>query len=498
MDLHHVVDTSAAIGATRSRKRKIAALAELVRTATGDDRRLAVAYLVGAPPQGRIGVGWATVAGLDTPPADDPTLQLTEVDAVLSQVAATTGGGSRQRRRAQLDDLLRRAVPDEQSFLRRLLLGEMRHGALDGVMVEAVADAADVPPTLVRRAYMLSDDLGAVAAAALDGGAAALRAFRLRLFQPIQPMLAQTADDVADALDDLSTAVVDAKIDGVRVQVHRDDDHVAIFTRSLRDITADVPGIAHAARDLDVRSVILDGEAVRMDAAGRPAPFQETMAGATDGLAVRFFDCLHHDGTDLIDAPLHHRSAVLQAVVGPRRMVARTVVENAVDAAAFFDRAVTDGYEGVVVKAPDSTYEAGRRGAAWRKVKPHHTLDLVVLAAEWGSGRRRGWLSNLHLGARDPDGGFVMLGKTFKGLTDALLTWQTERLLALETHRSGHVVHVEPELVVEIAFDGVQTSTRYPGGVALRFARVVRYRDDKHAAQADTIDAVRAIRSPTG
>jgi DNA ligase-1 len=346
---------------------------------------------------------------------------------------------------------------------------------------------------------MLSDDLDAVAAAALKDGQAALEAFRLKVGQPVQPMLASTAADVDAALDGLGPAVVDVKIDGARVQVHRDGPDVRVYTRSLRDITTEVPEIVAVAGALPVTTVILDGEAVRVRADGRPESFQVTMQrldDATDDytpMAVRFFDCLHRDGVDLIDEPLRRRLAELDAVVPATHVVQRVPAAGAGQVTQFFEQTVAAGYEGVVVKALDAPYEAGRRGAVWRKVKPSHTLDLVVLAIEWGSGRRKGWLSNLHLGARDPEGGFVMLGKTFKGMTDELLEWQTKRFLELETHRRGHVVYVEPVQVVEIAFDGVQTSTRYPGGVALRFARVKRYRSDKTAAQADTIDQVRAI-----
>jgi DNA ligase-1 len=516
MYLHQLVTTSHAVGSTRSRTRKVALLSDYICGLDDDDLPLGVAYLAGAVRQGRIGIGYAAVAQVDVPAADEPTLRLTDVDARLDTLAGTTGPGSRQLRRTVLHDLFGQATDDEQQFLRRLLLGEMRHGALDGVMVAAIAKAGDVPDAAVRRAYMLSDDLAAVATAALHGGKDALDAFRLRVGQPVQPMLASTAADTEAALAGAGPVVIDAKIDGARVQVHRRGQTVGVYTRSLRDITAEVPDIVALVRGLPTDGVILDGEAVSLRADGRPEPFQVTMqrlgdevrasapasAGApADGdlvdrripMAVRFFDCLYRDGVDLIDEPLRRRIEELDAVVDSAHVVERILTNDPQDAAGFFDKMVAAGYEGVVVKMLDAPYEAGRRGAAWRKVKPSHTLDLVVLAVEWGSGRRKGWLSNLHLGARDPEGGFVMLGKTFKGLTDELLEWQTARFLELEMHRRGHVVYVEPVQVVEIAFDGVQTSTRYPGGVALRFARVKRYRDDKTAAQADTIDQVRAI-----
>ena len=504
--LHHLVATSHAVRSTRARTRKVAALSEYLSGLDDDDLPLGVAYLAGAPRQGRIGVGWASVGEIDVPAAAAPALHLADVDALLDLLAAATGTGSRQRRRTALTDLFGRATADEQQFLRGLLLGEMRHGALDGVMITAIAAAGDVPVDAVRRAYMLSDDLAAVATAALRAGRPALDAFRLRVMQPVQPMLASTAAGVEAALDGAGPAVVDAKIDGARVQVHRVGDAVGVYTRSLRDITAEVPQIVALVRALPATALILDGEAVSLRADGRPESFQVTMQRLGDGAAgghattaVRFFDCLHRDGVDLIDEPLRRRLRELDAVVPASLLVERSTTTAPADATAFFERVVAAGYEGVVVKSLDAPYEAGRRGAAWRKVKPSHTLDLVVLAVEWGSGRRQGWLSNLHLGARDPDGGFVMLGKTFKGLTDETLAWQTERFLELETHRRGHVVHVEPVQVVEIAFDGVQTSTRYPGGVALRFARVKGYRSDKTAAQADTIAQVRAFRgAPDG
>ena len=500
MLLDELVAVSDAVGATRARTRKVALLSEMIRDLGPADRSLAVGYLTGVAPQGRIGIGYVAVGGLDVPPADEPTLLLTDIDACLTSLADITGDGSRRRREEGLAALFVRATAPEQAFLRRLLLGELRHGALDGVMVTAIAAAADVGVEAVRRAYMLSDDLAAVTAAALRGGADELAAFRLEVMRPVQPMLASTAPDPAAALGDAETVVADAKIDGARVQVHRDGNRVAVFTRSLRDITGEVPGIVALVRGLDIAAVILDGEAVSFRDDGRPEPFQVTMQRLGDdggahgpSTAVRFFDCLHHDSADLIDEPLTRRLAVLDAVVPRAALVERREVRTTDDAQAFFDDLVRAGFEGMVVKDAESPYEAGRRGAAWRKVKPWWTLDLVVLAVEWGSGRRRGWLSNLHLGARDPRGGFVMLGKTFKGMTDEMLAWQTERFLQLETRRERHVVHVEPVQVVEVAVDGVQTSSRYPGGVALRFARVRRYRDDKTAEQADTIDAVRAI-----
>jgi DNA ligase-1 len=385
--------------------------------------------------------------------------------------------------------LLGRATDSEQAFLRALIVGDLRQGALAAVVGDAVARAAEVPGAAVRRALMLRGDLGAVAAAALSGGEEALAAFRLEVGRPIAPMLASTAPDLEAALAKTGPAGVEWKLDGARIQVHRSGDDVRIFSRTLDEVTARLPEVVSAALALPADAFVLDGEAIALREDGRPYPFQVTgsrfasRSAHTVVLTPMFFDLLHLDGEDLLDRTGSERAAALSALVPAEWRVPRGGPE-------MLEAALAQGHEGVVVKGLDAGYEAGRRGAAWVKVKPVHTLDLVVLGVEWGSGRRRGWLSNLHLGARAPDGGFVMLGKTFKGLTDALLEWQTAQLLALETHRDGRVVHVRPELVVEIAFDGVQTSPRYPGGVALRFARVVRYREDKPASEADTIDTV--------
>ena len=511
MQLAELVDVSRRVAETRSRTRKIAVLSECVTAATQDELRLAVAYLAGTLPQGRVGIGYAAVYAIPTEAAAEPQLQISDVDDLLQRIAAATGAGSRERRSTLLHDLFARATADEQAFLRRLLLGEMRHGALDGVMVETIAAAAQVPAAAVRRAYMLSDDLAAVAATALkapsvDRAIEALARFRMQVGRPVQPMLARTAADIAVALGEMgpdggpaTAAVIETKIDGARVQVHRRGDTVTVYSRSLRDITIEAPSIVDVVRRFPDQTLILDGETVSLRSDGRPAPFQITMRNLGVPIAadapttVRFFDCLHRDGVDLLDEPLERRLSELVAAVPAAWIITREQVSTAAAAHAFMERVLAEGHEGVMVKDLASPYEAGRRGAAWRKVKPSHTLDLVVLAVEWGSGRREGWLSNLHLGARDPHGGFVMLGKPFKGLSDAMLRWQTDRLLQLETSRRGHVVYVEPQLVVEIAFDGVQASTRYPGGMALRFARVKRYRDDKTADQADTIGQVRAI-----
>ncbi len=411
------------------------------------------------------------------------------------------GPGSQAARRDALAALFARATEPEQRFLVALLTGELRQGAQEGVMVEAVARAAEVPRDAVRRACMLSGDLGTTAAAALSGGVEALRAVGLEVGRPVQPMLAAPGDDVDGALAKTGPAAIEYKLDGARLQVHRRGDEVRAFTRSLDDITARVPEVVEAVLALPAREVVLDGEAIALKPDGRPHPFQVTAsrfgtrrADATAPLTPLFFDVLHVDGEDLIDRTGAERAAALDALVPAASRVPRALIADPAEAHAFLDAALAAGHEGVLVKSLEAPYAAGRRGAGWLKVKPRHTLDLVVLAAEWGHGRRRGWLSNLHLGARDPSGaGFVMLGKTFKGLTDAMLTWQTERLLALEVARDDWTVHVRPELVVEIAFDGVQTSSRYPGGVTLRFARVLRHRPDKSAAEADTLDAVLAV-----
>ncbi len=500
-----VVACSAAVGATRARTAKAAALAALLRAAPHGEIAPATAWLTGEPRQGRLGAGWRTLAGLDVPPAAAPALQVADVDARLDALAATSGPGSTARRAAQLDALFRAATADEQRFLQRLLTGELRQGALEGVMLEAVATAAGVPAPAVRRAFFLSGQLPETARTALGGGVAALEAVAAEVGRPVRPMLASPAESLDAALADLGGEVaVEFKLDGARIQVHRDGDDVRIWTRTLKEITDRVPELVELVRGLPCRRAVLDGESLALHDDGRPRPFQETASrfGAEAHqllLQPFFFDCLHLDGLDLVDRPLSARLDALARVAGGHR-VPGVVRPSPAEAAALLDGALDAGHEGVVVKALDSPYAAGRRGRAWQKVKPVHTLDLVVLGAEWGYGRRTGSLSNIHLGARDPDGGEpIMVGKTFKGMTDALLAWQTEIFPRYTRERRGHEVLLRPELVVEIELDGVQRSPRYPGGVALRFARVVRYRPDKAAAEADTIDAVRALLpSPAG
>ncbi|MFC0503023.1 ATP-dependent DNA ligase [Micromonospora costi] len=512
--------TSAAVAATSGRRAKVELLAGALRALDPAEVPAGAGWLAGELRQRQTGVGYASLRDLP-PPAAEPTLTVAAVDAAIDEIAAVHGAGSQARRRALLGALYAAATAEEQRLLTGLFSGELRQGAQAGLLADAIARAAEVPVAAVRRALLLAGDLRAVAVAALGGGAAALAGFGLQVGRPLAPMLAQSAPSVDEALAATGTpAVVDVKLDGIRIQVHRSGQDIAVFTRSLDEITSRVPEVVAAVRALSGRELVLDGEAIGLDETGRPLPFQQTSSRAarrttpsttgrtpvapavlaaaeTTGQAVLtpyFFDLLHLDGEDLIDLPGRDRWAALAGAVDESLLVGRMEVDGPEQAGAAFAAAVDAGQEGVVVKAPDAPYDAGRRGAAWVKVKPRHTLDLVVLAVEWGSGRRRGWLSNLHLGARDPrTGEFVMLGKTFKGLTDEVLRWQTERFLELAVEKGDWVVRVRPEQVVEIAFDGVQTSSRYPGGMALRFARVVRYRTDKSAAEADTIDAVRAI-----
>ncbi len=492
--------TSAAVSAVPARRSKIDLLAGALRALSAEEIEAGAAYLSGELRQRQVGVGWASLRSMP-PPAPDATLTVGQVDAALAEIGAQSGAGSQGRRRELLAALLSSATAEEQRLLTALLSGELRQGAQAGLLIDAVAKAAGIPVSEIRRALLLCGDLKTVARAALTGGAAELATFRLQVGRPLAPMLAQAAATVEEALAATGApAAVDVKLDGIRVQVHRSGQEVAVFTRSLDDITARVPEVVSAVRQLPIDDLVLDGEAIALDTGGRPRPFQETSSRAarrgapTIHLTPYFFDLLHLDGVDLIDKAGTDRWAALGDALPRELLVPRRMVETADAAAETFTAALAAGHEGVVVKAALAPYDVGRRGAAWIKVKPRHTLDLVVLAAEWGHGRRRGWLSNLHLGARDPvTGGFVMLGKTFKGLTDQLLRWQTERFLELATERTDWVVRVRPELVVEIAFDGVQTSPRYPGGVALRFARVLRYREDKSAAEADTIDDVRRI-----
>lgn len=509
MRFAELADVSRRVADTSSRNAKIALLAETLGRLGPGEAEVVVAWLAGQLPQGKLGVGWAMLRTMaDVPPSGGAPLDVLEIHRELSAIAAASGPGSTGERKQRLAALYARASGSEREMLSRLLLGELRQGALEGLLLDAIASATRLPPARVRRAAMLAGSVVHAGAAALADPARGLDAFELTVMRPVLPMLAQPGEGVEEALAEMremGEASLERKLDGARIQAHKRGDEVRVFTRSLQEVTAAVPETVELVRALPAREVILDGEAIALRADGAPLPFQVTMRRFGRRLDVEkmraelplssiFFDCLLVDGQALLDAPARERFAALDALVPAASRVERWVTSDAARAEALFRATLAAGHEGLMAKALDAPYQAGSRGAAWIKIKPAHTLDLVVLAAEWGSGRRRGWLSNLHLGARDPGtGAFVMLGKTFKGLTDAMLAEQTQALLALEVARDGHVVHVRPELVVEIAFSDVQHSPRYPGGMALRFARVKRYRRDKDATQADTVEAVRAI-----
>jgi DNA ligase-1 len=507
LKLAHLVETSRRVTEASGRLEKIGLLATLLGSAERDEIEIAVAFLSGSLRQSRLGVGYAALQGAVLERrAGAPSLELAEVDAAFERIAQVAAGkGSAGERQRLLRELLARATLDEQSFLFRLVTGELRQGAVEGLMLEAVAKAAKVPAEQVRRARMMAGDLPSVAKAALSGDAAELAAFATQLFRPVHPMLAGSADDESVAIEELGEALLEYKLDGARIQVHKNGDQVAIYSRRLNDVTAAAPELVEAVRALPARDLILDGEVIALRPDGTPHPFQITMSRFGRRLDIDrtrkefpltpfFFDVLYLDGGPLVDEPARRRLTALMDAVPERMLIPRTLTASPLDAQAFLQRSLDAGHEGIMAKALDAPYQAGHRGRRWLKVKPANTLDLVVLAAEWGHGRRHGWLSNLHLGARDPvAGGFVMLGKTFKGMTDAMLEWQTKKLLDLEVARDGITVYVKPELVVEVAFNEVQASTQYPGGVALRFARIKRYRTDKTAAESDTIDAVRGI-----
>ncbi len=501
-----LAETSRRVAEVSGRRDKIALLAALLTESGPDEVEIVTAYLAGAVRQDKLGLGWATVAKARPDAAAElPAVEVAEVHAVLDRIAATSGKGSGEIRQRLLHDLMARMTEEEQRFLGALIVGELRQGALEGLVVEAVARAAGRPPADIRRAFMLAGDLPSVARSALADGEEGLSAFAIRVFQPVLPMLAGSAETVEDAVAELGEAAVEWKLDGARMQVHRHGEEVRVYSRRLNEVTAAVPELVDLVRTWPADSMIAEGEAIALRADGTPHPFQITMRRFGRRLDVEqvrdelpltllLFDLLLLNGESLLDLPLAERSARLAALV-PRDLLVPRIVTRSADEAQAFHRAVTArGHEGVMVKALDAPYEAGRRGRRWLKVKTVRTLDLVVLAAEWGHGRRRGWLSNLHLGARDPaTGGFVMLGKTFKGMTDEMLRWQTERLQALQTSSDGYTVFVRPELVVEIAFNDLQASTQYPGGLALRFARVKGYRHDKTSADADTIDTLREL-----
>jgi DNA ligase-1 len=506
MLLQELFEVSRRVAATSKRTAKIAELGDALRRMQPAEIPIGVAYLSGDIRQRKIGVGYAAIR--DAQPgtgAEQPSLQLLDVDAALESIARVSAGtGSNRERLRLLRELFTRATTDEQHFLAQLLFGELRQGASEGIMLDAVARAADISSADIRRAHMLCGSLPVVAEAAFRGGRAALAEFGVQLFRPLQPMLAQSAENVADALQQLGTAALEHKLDGARIQVHKRDNEVRIYSRRLNEVTDAVPELAAMVRALPARELVLDGEAIALQANGRPHDFQTTMKRFGSRLDVAklqvdlpmrafFFDCLYHDGRTLLDQPASERFAELVNAVGSELVVPRVVTADVSEAESFMKGSLSAGHEGVVAKAVDAPYEAGRRGASWLKVKSATTLDLVVLAAEWGHGRRHGKLSNIHLGARDPAGGFVMLGKTFKGMTDEMLAWQTQEFLARETHRDDWTVYVRPELIVEVAFDDIQASPRYPGGLALRFARVKGYRPDKRIDEADTIDTVREL-----
>jgi DNA ligase-1 len=505
MRLQQLVDAANSVGSTRSRLQKTAVLAELLKHMRGEEIAIGVAYLSGSLPQGRIGLGWAAIAAVrSSVAAEHSSLELTDVNEAFGQIARSSGAGAVRARTQQLTQLLGRATHDEQDFLIRLISGELRQGALEGVLTDAIAKASHTSGQTVRQAAMVSGNLGEVAHAALTGGEPALARYAIQLFRPVEAMLASPAENIAEALEWLGEAAFELKLDGARIQVHKAGEEVRVFSRGLRDVTAAVPEVVEQMRLLSRRELILDGEVIALREDGRPHPFQDTMRRFGRRLDVDelrrelpltpfFFDCLYIDGRPLTAEPQRERFAALLDAA-PAMAVRHRILSEVAEAEDFFRQALSSGHEGLMAKSLDAPYAAGSRGRSWLKIKHARSLDLVVLAAEWGSGRRRGWLSNLHLGARDPDtGGFVMLGKTFKGLTDETLEWQTAAFLEREIERHGHIVFVRPDMVVEVAFNDLQESPHYPGGLALRFARVKGYRPDKTAAQADTIQTVQEI-----
>jgi DNA ligase 1 len=506
MKLAELVETSRRVAEVSGRLEKIGLIAALLARVPPDEIEIAVAYLSGAIRQQRTGIGWAALqAAMPESPGESASLELSEIDATFDRIARVAAGkGSSGERHRLLRELLARATHPEQDFLFRLVTGELRQGAVEGIMLEAVAKAAGLPADGVRRARMMAGDLPSVAKAALTGGGAELATFATQLFRPVQPMLAGSAEDASEAIGELGEAALEYKLDGARIQIHKSGDQVAVYSRRLNDVTAAVPEVVELVRALPARELILDGEVIALRENGTPHAFQTTMSRFGKRLDVNrargevpltpfFFDLLHLNGGSLMDEPARERLKALHDLAPAPTVIPRLVTASTVEADRFLRTAIERGHEGIMAKALDAPYQAGHRGRRWLKVKPANTLDLVVLAAEWGHGRRHGWLSNLHLGARNPEGGFVMLGKTFKGMTDEMLEWQTKKLLELEIARDGITVYVRPELVVEVAFNEVQASTQYPGGVALRFARIKRYRSDKTAAETDTIGTVREI-----
>jgi len=507
MKLASVVETSRRVAQASGRLEKIGLLASLLASVPPEEIEIAVAFLSGSFRQAKLGVGYAALqAAMPESPSESPSLELSEVDASFHHISRVAAGkGSISERVRLLAELLARATRVEQEFLFHLVVGELRQGAVEGLMLEAVAKAAAVPAERVRRARMMAGDLTSVARAALTGEGGDLAGFATQLFRPVHPMLAGSADDAEVAVEELGEAALEYKLDGARIQVHKSGDEVGVFSRRLNDVTAAVPELVEAVRALRADELILDGEVIALRENGTPHPFQTTMSRFGRRLEIDrmrrdlpltpfFFDLLYLDGSPLLDEPARRRLTALADAVPESMLVPRLLTSSTTEARRFLQTALERGHEGIMAKALDAPYQAGHRGRRWLKVKPANTLDLVVLAAEWGHGRRQGWLSNLHLGARNPmDGGFVMLGKTFKGMTDEMLDWQSKKLLELEVARDGYTVYVRPELVVEVAFNEVQASSQYPGGVALRFARIKRYRTDKTAGEADTIESVQQI-----
>jgi DNA ligase-1 len=505
MLLAQVVETSGKVAATAKRLEKIDLLATLLRELNPAEIEVVVPFLSGETRQGRTGIGYATVRDSMADPAATATLQILDVDRVLTDVTGVSGRGSEQQKRQHLQALMALATRDEQQFLKGLLLGGLRQGALEGIMFEALARASGVAPDRIRRAAMMAGDTPRVARTLLESGESALEVYSIQLFQPVHPMLAQPAADVETALEEFGEAAFEYKLDGARIQVHKSGDDVRVYTRALNDVTGSAPEVVEAARALPARNLILDGEVISFAADGRPQPFQITMRRfgrkadiekqrAELPLTPVWFDLLYCDGEPLIDHPQSERFTILRGLSPPNHLIPHITTSDPETAAAFLRTSLESGHEGIMAKAPASLYIAGGRGQTWLKIKKVHTLDLVILAAEWGNGRRQGWLSNLHLGARDTEsGGFAMLGKTFKGMTDEMLRWQTEHLLAIETSRDSYTVYVQPKIVVEIAYSDIQTSPRYASGFALRFARVKRYRTDKTPVEADTFETVKKL-----
>jgi DNA ligase-1 len=505
MLLANLVETSRRVRETTKRLEKTELIASLLRQLAPEEAEIAVSFLSGLTRQGKLGVGYASIGNASGIHAEQPTLAISEVDRRLDELTKGSGSGSERRRRELLVDMFSRSTAEEADFLKRLMLGELRQGALEGVMLDAIAKASGISPDRVRRAAMMAGSLPAIAEAVFEHGESGLSQFDLQLFRPVQPMLAGSAEDVTEALGDLGEPALEYKFDGARIQVHKSGDQVSIYSRQLNEVGDAIPEVVDAVRALPAHDLILDGEVLSLDPSGRPQPFQVTMRRFGRKLDVEriraelpmtpfWFDLLYLDGSPLLDHPQAARFSELRRLSPAEAVVPHLVTGNAEAAEDFLHAALERGHEGIMAKGRDSVYAAGARGQSWLKIKRANTLDLVILAAEWGNGRRQGFLSNLHLGARDIEkGGFAMLGKTFKGLTDEMLRWQTAELLKIEIARDKYTVYVEPKIVVEIAFNEIQVSPRYKSGLALRFARVKRYRTDKPAAESDTFQTVQKM-----